>query len=79
MSPTIFRAGPYRFYFFSREESRLHVHIQSPEGEVKFWLDPEIEVAKNYRLNERDLQRIRELILEHEDEIKDAWNRHFGN
>ena len=79
MSPTIFRAGPYRFYFFSREEPRLHVHIQSPEGEVKFWLDPEIEVAKNYRLNERDLQRIRELILEHEDEIRDAWNRHFGN
>jgi hypothetical protein len=79
MSPTIFRAGPYRFYFFSREEPRLHVHIQSPKGEVKFWLDPELEVAKNYRLNERDLQRIRELILEHEDEIRDAWNRHFGN
>jgi hypothetical protein len=79
MSPTIFRAGPYRFYFFSREEPRLHVHIQSPEGEVKFWLDPEIEMARNHQLNERDLQRIRELILEHENEIRDAWNRHFGH
>ncbi len=79
MSPTIFRAGPYRFYFFSREEPRLHVHVQSPEGEVKFWLDPAIEVAKNHQLSDRDLQRIRELILEHEDEIRDAWNRHFGS
>lgn len=78
MSPTIFREGPYRFYFFSREEPRLHVHVQSPEGEAKFWLDPEIEVANNYQLSERDLKRIRELIVEHADEIRDAWNRHFA-
>ena len=78
MSPTVLRAGPYRFYFFSREEPRPHVHVQSADGEAKFWLDPEVELAKNYKLSERDLQRIRELILEHEDEIRDAWNRHFG-
>lgn len=69
MSPTIFRAGPYRFYFFSREEPRLHVHVQSAEGEVKFWLDPAVEVAKNHQLGDRDLQRIHQLILEHEHEI----------
>ncbi len=79
MSPTIFRQGPYRFYFFSREESRLHVHVQSSEGEAKFWLDPEIEVANNQQLSDRDLMRIRELIVEHADEIRDAWSRHFGN
>jgi Domain of unknown function (DUF4160) len=78
LSPTIFRAGPFRFYFFSREEPRLHVHVQSDKGEVKLWLDPEIQVAKNYNLKERDLQKIRELIREHEDEIRDAWKRHFG-
>ena len=27
MSPTIFREGPFRFYFFSREETRMHVHV----------------------------------------------------
>ena len=26
MSPTIFREGGYRFFFFSREEPRMHVH-----------------------------------------------------
>ena len=79
MSPTIFRVGPYRFFFFSREESRLHVHIVSPDGEAKFWLEPRIELAKNYRLSDKDLSRIRGLIMERESEIRDAWNSHFGS
>jgi len=35
MSPTIFRIGNYRFYFFSREENRIHIHVISPDGEAK--------------------------------------------
>ena len=46
VSPTIFREGPYRFFFFSREESRLHVHVASADGEVKFRLSPQIELAE---------------------------------
>jgi hypothetical protein len=45
MSPTVFREGPYRFYFFSREEPRIHVHVGSSDGEAKFWIEPEIELA----------------------------------
>jgi hypothetical protein len=33
-SPTIFREGSFRFYFFSREEPRMHVHVQCPDGEA---------------------------------------------
>ena len=40
MSPTVFRIGNYRFYFFSREEEKTHVHVISPEGEAKFWIEP---------------------------------------
>ena len=36
--PTISREGPYRFFFNSREESRMHVHVQSADGACKFWL-----------------------------------------
>ena len=79
MSPTIFREGPFRFFFFSREEARVHVHVESPDGEAKFWLEPGIELARNYRLAENDLRRVRDLILEHEEEIRDAWHRHFGS
>jgi len=38
--PTILRVKDYRFFFFSREELRQHVHIQSQKGEAKFWLEP---------------------------------------
>lgn len=48
MSPTVFREKGYRFFFFSREEPRMHVHVVSGDGEAKFWLEPELELAKNY-------------------------------
>jgi hypothetical protein len=77
MSPTIFRDGPFRFFFFSREEERLHVHVQSPDGEAKFWIQPEIELARSYRLSDQDLKRALQLVVDHEQEIRDAWHRHF--
>jgi hypothetical protein len=79
MSPTVFRDGPFRFFFFSREESRLHIHVQTADGEAKFWIEPEIELARNYELSEQDLRRVLELIVEHEQEIRDAWRSHFGS
>ncbi len=45
MSPTVFRAKGYRFFFFSREEARMHIHVHHESGEAKFWLEPEIAVA----------------------------------
>ena len=35
VSPTLFRHGAYRFFFFSREEVRMHVHVVSASGEEK--------------------------------------------
>ncbi len=66
-----------RFFFFSREEERLHVHVQSADGEAKFWIEPEIELARNHQLSGQDLSRVLELVIEHEQEIRDAWKRHF--
>lgn len=36
MTPTVFRDGPFRFFFFSREEARIHVHVSHPDGEATF-------------------------------------------
>lgn len=43
MSPTVFRESGYWFYFFSREETRPHIHVHHAEGEPRIWLDPSIE------------------------------------
>jgi len=55
----------------------MHVHVHCGHGEAKFWMEPELELAKNYGLNDRDLRSVRSLIKEHEDEIRKAWQKHF--
>ena len=79
MSPTIFREKGYRFYFFMREEPRPHIHVYCPDGEAKFWLEPELELARNYRLSAVQLTEIEKIIEEHYDEFKTAWNDVFGH
>jgi len=78
MSPTVLRVRGYRFYFFSREEERAHVHVQHATGEAKFWLTPTVELAQNYGLSPQRLTAALRLAREHADEIRRAWKTHFG-
>lgn len=79
MSPTVFREGAYRFFFFSREELRIHVHVSHPTGEAKFWLEPKIAPAANYGLTPQRLATAQRIIEEHENEIRSAWRQHFSS
>ena len=36
--PTVLKVESYRFFFFSREETRIHIHVSCSDGEAKFWL-----------------------------------------
>ena len=56
----------------------MHVHVQCADGEAKFWLEPAIELVKNYRLNDRQIGSIRTLIEAHSHECRSAWTKHFG-
>ena len=78
VTPTVFRAAGFRFYFFSREERRRHIHVQCSSGEAKFWLDPNLELAENQGFTKPLLARAFTTIEEHEDEIRSAWEAHFG-
>ena len=78
VSPTVFRAGSLRFYFFSLEEPRIHVHVRSPHGRAKFWVAPEIELVWNRGLTRQELTRARRLIGQHENAIREAWKRHHN-
>ena len=79
MSPTVFHERGYRFFLFSREENRMHVHINCADGEAKYWLEPAIELARNHGLSQPQLTKIRQIIEAHEHELINAWNSHFGN
>jgi len=77
VSPTIFRYRSYRFYFFSREEPRMHVHVISPDGEAKFWLEPDIELAVKQGLGTTELNELKKIVEERQNEIREHWRRHF--
>ncbi len=79
MAPTIHRERGFRFFFFSREEPRMHVHVICTEGEAKYWLEPEIELARNYGLSRRQLKEAEGIIEEKRHEFQTAWHRHFGS
>lgn len=80
MSPTVYHEddGGFRFFFFSREESRIHIHVSNADGNAKFWLEPSIELAKSSGLSSKQLKKILHSIEEHEDEIRTQWQHHFG-
>ena len=79
MSPTVLTEKGYRFFFFSREENRKHIHVICADGEAKFWLEPELELARNYNLARAQLKEVENIIEEHYDEFKNAWEKHQNN
>ena len=78
MAPTIARDGQFRLFFFSREETRIHVHIAHPQGEAKFWLTPSVHLANNVGLSGVQLRQAQAVVEAHLLEIQNAWNYHFG-
>ena len=78
MAPTIVRDGPFRLFFFSREETRIHVHVSHADGEAKFWLTPQVALANHTGLSETQLRQAQAVVNAHLKEIQNAWNHHFG-
>lgn len=57
----------------------MHIHVRSADGEAKYWLEPEIELAENYRFRQSQLKEIERTIRERYDELVQAWKNHFGS
>jgi len=79
MSPTVFKEGNYRFYFFSKEESRMHIHVISPDGEAKFWVEPTVSLVNYSKFSAKQLNFLQKLIERHKNEIIKKWKKHFKN
>ncbi|MEK7733539.1 MAG: DUF4160 domain-containing protein, partial [Planctomycetota bacterium] len=56
--PTVLRIGSFRFHFYSDEGSEPpHIHVETPDGECKFWLDP-IRLARNKNVSPKVIRDI---------------------
>ncbi len=57
----------------------MHVHVYCERGEAKFWLSQRIELTRNFGMSARQIRAAQALIEEHENEICNAWQEHFGS
>ena len=77
MSPTVFREKGYRFYFFSLEEDRMHVHVACSDGDAKFWLEP-VRLASSVGFAGPEMRRLDKLVREHQTPLLEAWHDYFA-
>ena len=76
--PVAWRHGPYRFFFWSRENSEPpHVHVERERHKAKFWLDP-VRLAQSGGFRSRELVRLQELIEENQRRLFESWDEYFN-
>ncbi len=56
----------------------MHIHVYCGDGEAKYRLEPQIELAKNYRLSRAQLREIEQIMEAHHNEFKTAWKEHLS-
>ena len=77
--PAVLRIGSFRFHFYSDEgQEPAHIHVRTPEGECKFWLQPHIALARNRGVRASDLRRIEQLVFEHRAALERAFNEYHN-
>ena len=79
--PVILRFKGYIFFFYSNEGNPLefaHIHIRNAESEAKFWLEPEIFLARNDGFNSKELREIFSIIESNKTQFKETWYDYFG-
>lgn len=79
--PTVFRAGGFRFFFYSNEgdpREPVHVHAERGGMEAKFWVRPDARLSYNDGFSAKALRELAALIEANRERIKEAWDEFFG-
>ncbi len=78
MSPVFRRESEYTFKIYSNEEERKHIHVLYDGHEAKYWLEPEVELAKNNGIPEHELNKIKKIVEKYADRFKEQFEQHIG-
>ena len=78
MSPVFRRESGYTFKVYSNEEERMHIHVLYGSKEAKFWLEPQVELAKNSGVPEHKLSEIKKIVEKYADSFKEQFRQHIG-
>ena len=76
--PTVLRIKSFRFHFYSDELNEPpHIHVRTPDGECKFWLDP-VRLAGNKGVPVTVVRKIERLVFEYQILLKEHYNEFHG-
>jgi hypothetical protein len=76
--PTVMKLGSYRFHFYSDEgREPVHIHVETPDGECKFWLDP-IRLAGNKGVSPEVIRKIERIVFEYSTFLEDKFYEYFN-
>ena len=79
-TPTIYRFGPYRVYFFAHENQASrepsHVHVRSGKGLASFWLSL-VRVRDYQGYTPREVDRVRRIIGANREQLLRRWHDFF--
>jgi hypothetical protein len=78
MSPVFMLESEYTFKIYSNEEDRMHIHVLYGGHEAKYWLEPQVELAKNTGIPEHKLNEIKKIVDEYADRFKEQFRQHIG-
>lgn len=79
--PTLFIVNGYAFRFYAREgnpREPIHVHIDKGGATAKFWMSPQVRLARSRGYTSKQLREIEAIASERARQIVEAWNVYFG-
>ncbi len=77
--PTVMKLGSYRFHFYSDEgKEPPHIHVATPDGECKFWLEP-VRLARNRGIAPQNIRQIEKIIFEHRELLEEKFHEYFSH
>jgi hypothetical protein len=58
-------------------ENRKHIHVGKKDTRelCKIWLEPEVEIAENGELNNKQINEIIEIVVKYKTQLIDQWNK----
>ncbi len=75
--PTVLRVGSFRFFFYAGDGTEPpHIHVEREDNEAKFWLDP-VRLARSRGFSRKEINRVRRVVVEHQEQLLESWNEFF--
>ena len=78
--PEVYRNFGFLFFFYSREQEPIHIHVEGEEGLLIYDLleDQFVLREKKGKVKASSKRKIEKSLIENKQLIIDKWNEYFG-